>query len=152
MALLVAVDFDAITQPPEPSWISRSYDWCGQHRFMRWLHRRLTPLMLRRFKISRDADTAAWWMIDKGLRIQVIVRLPYILGLRSAVESVLGDFPTDRIHLVVEQDLAGAAMDIQGHCRQERVVRFFTRDRQLARYLPTSLVRWVDQWDESILH
>jgi hypothetical protein len=153
MSPLVAIDFDSIVLPPEPAWWWRIYEEFGRRRWTRRLHRWLLPVYLSRYKLTRDADTAGWWLVDKGLRIKIIVRRPYSAGITKAVEQVLGDFPNDLggFHLVTSEDMGGQSMDIHMHCRAERVMRFYTRDKELAKYLPTSLVRWVDQWDESVL-
>ncbi len=153
MASLVCVDFDALVEPPEPSWWTRVYEWLGAHRWTRRIHRWVLPFHLRRHKLTREAETAGWWLVDKGFRIKVIVRRPYAPGLVGAVEKVMENFPNDfgGFHLVVSRDLGSQSMDIHQHCRGERALRFYTRDKELARYLPTSLVKWVDQWDESIL-
>jgi hypothetical protein len=151
MAPLVVIDFNALVQAPEPGWMLKVYEWLRDHRWCRWLYRRMLPLYISRYKLTREAETIGWWLLDRGLRIQVVVRAPYAIGLQVAVEKVLGEFPSDRFHLVVESDLAGQAMNIHQHCRGERALRFYTRDKELARYLPTSLVKWVDTWDESVL-
>jgi hypothetical protein len=68
-----------------------------------------------------------------------------------AVEKVLGDFPYEQGHVVTPPSLIDQASDIHQYCRGHRVLRFFTRDQTLASHLPTSLVKWVDQWDDNIL-
>jgi hypothetical protein len=153
---MVAIDFDAITKQPEPGWWLKRYEWMRDRRWTRWLFKKLLPLYIRKYKLTREAETAAWWLAEKGVRIQVIVRAPYAVGLERAVEHVLGDFPNfdsggRGFHLVPEPDIGAQAMNIHVHCRGDRIMRFFTRDKLLARGLPTSLVRFVDQWDESIL-
>lgn len=158
LAPLVVIDFDALVKAPEPGWGLKVYEWLRDYQFCGtsfrpglWLFRKLLPFYISRYKLTREAETAGWWLLDKGLRIEVLVRAPYAAGLVKAVEHVLGEFPNSGFHLVVTADLGSQAMDIHQYCRGERALRFYTRDKELAKYLPTSLVLYVDQWDESII-
>jgi hypothetical protein len=151
LAPLVVIDFDALVKAPEPGWGLKVYEWLRDHRWTRWLFRKLLPFYISRYKLTREAETAGWWLVDKGLRIEVLVRAPYAAGLVKAVEHVLGEFPNSGFHLVPSPDYGGQAMDVHQYCRGERALRFYTRDKELAKYLPTSLVIYVDQWDASIL-
>jgi len=148
---LVAIDFDALVKPPEETWFTRAFEWLRKHSFTRKLYTLFLPTMLARYKLTKEAETAGWWLVNKNLRIVILIRCPYANGLTWAVEHVVGDFPNEGFHLITSPDVAHQSMDVHQYCRGERVLRFYTRDKELARFLPSSLVRWVDTWSEDLL-
>jgi len=149
VAPIVAIDFDALTQKPEPEWRQKLYAKLGRlQKRLNWLY---VPWLIRRHRITREAETVGYFLLNKGINIRVVVRRPYAPRASVAVESVLGDFPYEHGHLVTEQALQDQASDIHQYCRGNRCLRFFTRDKDLASMLPTSLVKYVDIWTDDLL-
>jgi hypothetical protein len=152
VAPTVAIDFDALVRRPEPDWRQRSYAWLGRfpklRRKLDWLY---IPWLIRRHELTIEAELIGYFFLKKGINTRVVVRRPYAPRVSVAVEKVLGDLPYEQGHLVTPERVADQASDIHQYCRGHRCMRFFTRDKLLASHLPTGLVRWVDQWDDSIL-
>lgn len=145
---MVAVDFDALLMFPDPKkqvWLDRLA------RFPR-LARRLQPVTLRWFPVSRDAEIFFYWLLDMGFQTAVIVRRPYAPylprygTLLDAVHAVLEDFPSQRFHLVTAADSYGQAKEINSFCRTHGAGRFYLADPDLYGHLPNSLTRMVESW------
>jgi hypothetical protein len=152
VAPTVAIDFDAVAHAPEPDWKQAAYRRLGrwprlQHSLNWWY----VPWLIGRHQLTRESETFGWWLLDKGLNVRIIVRRPYAPRLSAAVEKVMGDYPYEQGHVIIASALPDQAAEIHQYCRGNRVLRFFTRDKVLASHLPTSLVRWVDQWNDGIL-
>lgn len=155
MLPLLAVDFDSIILPPEHRFKRRIL---GVLKWWRWLDWKLERFTIRWYRLDPQANLAAYWLVDQGMRVSVIVRRRYTLGLHTAVESILdqlGGYPAATVptcHLIpTDLDIQEQALHIRQFCNQYGAHRFFTRDWELARCLPGSLVTFVKEWDQSIL-
>jgi hypothetical protein len=152
VAPTVAVDFDALVTKPEPDWKQSAYS--KLQRFPRlqqklnWLY---VPWLIQRHKLTWEAELIGYFLLKRSINIRVLVRRPYAPRVSVAVEKVLGDYPYEQGHLVTFLSPQEQAADIHQYCRGNRCLRFFTRDKLLASYLPVSLVKWIDQWDDNIL-
>ena len=152
---LIAVDFDSLILPPDSMHKQQMLNLLSRWK---WLNRKLERFTIRWHMQDPQANVAAYWLLDHGLRITVIVRRSYSLGLHSAVEAVLeqqGGYPAASVpafYLIPDTlSIQDQAMHIRLFCNQQGAYRFFTKDTALAHCLPASVCYLVRQWDSSIL-
>jgi hypothetical protein len=147
LSLLTVADFESLIDPPQsPFWaklMEKTWRWPFAHAcaFL---------LFLYFCRPSLEAEKSGYWILDHGVRLAVIVRVPmYFWPLAKRCESLLKEYPNERFHYLPygkNHHLRDLGRSIAQMCNNLNAVRFYTTDADLARYIPVALVKHVKDW------
>jgi hypothetical protein len=155
-AITIAIDFEALILPPKTKWKSFVFKALNKFPLRIWnFDSRCFTLAM--YSLDRSAEIFAYYLLENEINISVLVRMPPMLGMKKAVGKVLGEddwagFPvSEYLHTDLSKDMTEQAKQVDVLCKQHSIARLYTKDIELAKRLPRSLVKLIDDWEKATL-